>query len=372
MDSLLGNAGEDIADEDWSFDQDMVGSQYTGFTPETCKRLRQYEDEDVGGGRGHASLPADGGQSALPMHTWSSSDAPRTLVTERSRYVTAWDSNIGQLVKAFLDDELCNSMVGSISRDTLISLTLFMVTTFSNRILDALIRGDLPARAETDAGLKRELNAMRTAAQKDTDLPGIYGNFLADEHGISPNTSQMRRIIRHVRKYMDFEGADPAAINEADEIDRLFDPSLSHSETKHGHRRYLSGGAIGGVLQPPKDCRLAQVEDFCDRLEARLKDVATADKYKPMDWPLCEFGISWHLMFRLAQHECHTQSNYIMNLSEAVAVYLYGAPAYRIRQYVLYIIPYPFLLELAEIFVTKVGYGMVRFGGGFCHAFAGA
>lgn len=50
--------------------------------------------------------------------------------------------------------------------------------------------------------------------------------------------------------------------------------------------------------------------------------MATADKYKPMDWPLCEFGISWHLVFRLAQHECHTQSNYIMNLFEAVAVYL--------------------------------------------------
>lgn len=41
---------------------------------------------------------------------------------------------------------------------------------------------------------------------------------------------------------------------------------------------------------------------------------------------------------------------------------------YSMKPYILYAIPLDFLPELAEIFVTRCGHGMVRGGGGFNHA----
>ena len=48
------------------------------------------------------------------------------------------------------------------------------------------------------------LTKFMKAAKKNAAPPGIYGNFLANDRGHSPTATQLRRIIRYVRRYVVF------------------------------------------------------------------------------------------------------------------------------------------------------------------------
>lgn len=129
------------------------------------------------------------------------------------------------------------------------------------------------------------------------------------------------------------------------------------------------------------------VENFCEKLKVRLAGIPDSEDDKALvsvllhelsihlttglqEWPLCEYGYSKRPVSRLKDHIKHTNSNYVMNLFEAVASVVYPSQ-FEIKQYILYLIPSPTVKELAEMFITAVGHGMIYHGGGFSHAAAG-
>ncbi|KAK5163169.1 uncharacterized protein LTR77_010953 [Saxophila tyrrhenica] len=148
-------------------------------------------------------------------------------------------------------------------------------------------------------------------------------------------------------------------------IDSMVGARVDDSLYKQGHRTYRVSKKDPNGLPHPKVVR--EVEHFCDQLEKRLDELLEDEQDEPLGEPLCEFGFSGRLKKRLNKHKTHTGSNYIMNLFEATLKLTFPEEDFGIEQYVLYIVPYRFLKAITEMFITRIGHGMVRFGGGFSH-----
>lgn len=74
---------------------------------------------------------------------------------------------------------------------------------------------------------------------------------------------------------------------------------------------------------------------------------------------------------RKNEHARYKNSNFLVNLTEALSIKLLGHSTYNINLFVVYCIPFSMLSSLAEAFFTDVGQGYVANGGGFSHEPAG-
>ncbi|KAI7280795.1 hypothetical protein KC343_g530 [Hortaea werneckii] len=255
--------------------------------------------------------------SAAPAAT-SSSSVPSVpnLQDARLRYVNAWFAWMRGSSGGFL---------------------YTLIIAHDQNVLEGLLFGDLPARRRYLPPMDQALQKMRKEAEDAADearkLPGIYGNWLVDEDGESPSPTELREMIERVRDYMDEDGDE----FDANDVDGQKTPVVKRKDSSWGVRKYLS-----------------------------KNDGKTITKRAP----LCEFGFSINLIKRLKEHKNHVNSNYIMNLFEAVAISVHGSK-YAIEQNVIYIIPWGHLCELAEIFATRIGFGMTGLGGGFSHQLPG-
>ncbi|KAI7268118.1 hypothetical protein KC345_g7713 [Hortaea werneckii] len=294
----------------------------------------------------------------------SSSSAPN-LHEARLRYTNAWFVSARSLIHAVVDDELKVGTLTGMDERVVGGFLYTLIIAHDQNVLEGLLFGDLPARRRYLPPMDQALQKMRKEAEDAADearkLPGIYGNWLVDEDGESPSPTELREMIEKVRDYVDENGDD----FDANEVDGQKTPVVKRKNSSQGVRKYLSKDDGKTITE-----RVAHINNFCDQLEARLDLVPTSDVDKPLRAPLCEFGFSINLVKRLKEHKNHVNSNYIMNLFEAVAMSLHGSK-YAIEQHVIYIIPWGHLCELAEIFATRIGFGMTGLGGGFSHQLPG-
>ncbi|KAI6839549.1 hypothetical protein KC342_g3418 [Hortaea werneckii] len=294
----------------------------------------------------------------------SSSSAPN-LHDARMRYANAWFVSARSLIRVVVDDELKVGTLTGMDERVVGGLLYTLIIAHDQNVLEGLLFGDLPARRRYLPPMDQALQKMRKeaedAAHEARKLPGMYGNWLVDEDGESPSPTELREMIERVRDYVDEDGDD----FDANEVDGQKTPVVKRKDSAKGVRKYLSKDDGKTITQ-----RVAHINNFCHQLEARLDLVPISDVDKPLRAPLCEFGFSINLIKRLKEHKNHVNSNYIMNLFEAVAMSLHGSK-YAIEQHVIYIIPWGHLCELAEIFATRIGFGMTGLGSGFSHQLPG-
>ncbi|KAI6837485.1 hypothetical protein KC340_g6382 [Hortaea werneckii] len=301
--------------------------------------------------------------TAAPAATTSPS-VPN-LHDARMRYVDAWAVSARTLIHAVVDDELAVGTLTGLDKKVVGGLLYTLVIAYDQNVLEGLLLGDLPARLRYTPPLEHVLGKMMEEAQEAADearkLPGIYGNWLVDAQGQSPTPTELRSMIEKARDYVDEDGDSDVA----NRVDKQKTPIVRRATSAGGLRKYLSKDDGRTITE-----RVAHIENFCDQLEARLDLVPASEVDRPLRAPLCEFGFSINLTKRLKDHKTHVNSNYIMNLFEAVAMTLHGSK-FAIEQHVVNIIPWGHLCELAEIFATRIGFGMTGLGGGFSHQLPG-
>lgn len=122
-----------------------------------------------------------------------------------------------------------------------------------------------------------------------------------------------------------------------------------------------------------------QTKAFVRALRERLDSIDPADQDKPLQFPLVEVGYAKESIKRLSTHKSHCNSNYIMNLMDALFT-LWGPtigtgknerPKYRIEQEVIALIWKVDQAEVSEIGLTKLAEGYIHNAGGFSHFPAG-
>lgn len=122
-----------------------------------------------------------------------------------------------------------------------------------------------------------------------------------------------------------------------------------------------------------------QTKAFVRALRERLASIDPADHDKPLQFPLVEVGYAKDSIQRLGAHKSHRNSNYIMNLMDALFT-LYGPkigkgqnkrPKYKIEQEVIALIWKVNQAEVSEIGLTKLAEGYIHNAGGFSHFPAG-
>ncbi|GAB1743773.1 hypothetical protein NU219Hw_g693t1 [Hortaea werneckii] len=327
-----------------------------------------------------APTPSHGAMTAVKQPanpTAAASTAPATasaaapppsvpnLRDARMRYIDAWFVSARSLVRVVVDDELKVGTLTGMDERVFGGFLYTLIIAHDQNVLEGLLQGDLPARLRylppMDHALQKMMKEAKDAAAEARKLPGIYGNWLVNEDGESPSPTELREMIEKVRDYVDENGDD----FDANEVDGQKTPFVKRRDSSQGVRKYLFKDDGKTITE-----RVAHIENFCDQLEARLNLIPTSDVDAPLREPLCEFGFSVNLIKRLKDHKNHVNSNYIMNLFEAVAMSLHGTK-YAIEQHVIYIIPWGHLCELAEIFATRIGFGMTGLGGGFSHQLPG-
>lgn len=119
----------------------------------------------------------------------------------------------------------------------------------------------------------------------------------------------------------------------------------------------------------PVAIRVAKLSALCQALELRCSAIPKNEWHLPMRNPVSEWGYSDNAFPRLGNHRKHEQSNYLMNIMDAVCL------AYKkechFYQFVILQIPSKDLVELSEIYVTRIGQGYAKNGGGLAHHGAG-
>jgi hypothetical protein len=122
-----------------------------------------------------------------------------------------------------------------------------------------------------------------------------------------------------------------------------------------------------------------QTKVFVRALRERLDTIDPADHDKPLQFPLVEVGYAKESIQRIGAHKSHRNSNYIMNLMDALFT-LFGPkisrgqnqrPKYTIEQEVIALIWKVNQAEVSEISLTKLAEGYIHNAGGFSHFPAG-
>ncbi|KAI6833120.1 hypothetical protein KC332_g6643 [Hortaea werneckii] len=378
----LGNLSQD----------DNIGSQLTGLNPQAYRAARLAEsdggdddddDDDDKHAAASATKPSHGAVTAVtqpanalpPIAATPATPAATSTATPshgvpnlndaRMRYSNAWHVSARSLIRAVVDDELAVGTLTGLDKRVVGGLLYTLIIAHDQNVLEGLLLGDLPARLRYLPPMEHALQKMTDEAQEAADearkLPGIYGNWLVDAQGQSPTPTELRRMIAKARDYVDENGNSDAA----NRVDKQKAPIVRRATSAGGLRKYLS--KEDGRTIPE---RVHHIKNFCDQLEARLNLIPASDVDVPLRAPLCEFGFSINLIKRLKDHKNHVNSNYIMNLFEAIATTVHGSK-YAIEQHIVYIIPWGHLCELAEIFATRIGFGMTGLGGGFSHQLPG-
>ena len=132
-------------------------------------------------------------------------------------------------------------------------------------------------------------------------------------------------------------------------------PSLAFQERPTGDRKYVNSKT-----------HQANITAWLAATRARLNG-CPADE--PLARPLCEVGYATKPGERLEYHSKYLNSNYIMNLTEAVCKTMFRQ--YSMAQFVLFHLFHPVHAMIGEIIFTRLSLGYISHGGGFSHHPAG-
>ncbi|KAF2444390.1 hypothetical protein P171DRAFT_521728 [Karstenula rhodostoma CBS 690.94] len=124
--------------------------------------------------------------------------------------------------------------------------------------------------------------------------------------------------------------------------------------SEKGYRKYRTTKGPNSNKQ-----RMEHLRTFCNAFEKHTLDHAE----DASSHPLREVGYSKRCHYRLQQHRCHTSSNWLMNLIEAICEEAFNS-RFHLAQFVVARLFAPAQASVAEILVTRLAEGYITSGVG--------
>ncbi|KAF7924969.1 uncharacterized protein EAE98_007057 [Botrytis deweyae] len=237
---------------------------------------------------------------------------------------------------------------------------MFMIAGINSKILEHVVRGDLPKalQAPENLVLRHKMKKLMGGDKKEA-RPYIYIHYLVNFEGDSPTANELKLVISSVKIYIRGYGAenDEQSQRLAIEVDNAIESR--GSILRPGQRRYVE-----------KESWKQNILKWIKALEIRLEfEIKNGRGSEPLSRPLTEVGYAQSLD-RLEQHRKHRSSNYIMNLVEAVCRVRF-LQEYKNRQYIIFNLMEASDGMYGEILCTRFAQGYIANGGGFSHCAAG-
>lgn len=247
---------------------------------------------------------------------------------------------------------------------------LDILASMENELLKSLIDGSLPKKAEiTGSAVWRALQRM---AGQNPSPPSIYQNCICDHMGLSPTPRQWECVCSFMLLYIKGgQESDDLAM----EVDQLIYPTQKWPPrlARLGLRRYTEWRSYvedDGDRNPSSRHR-QMVKHFVSEMRSRIEgDLQSGKGNIPLAAPVIEIGFSINSVSRLREHRQHQQSNYLMNLAEAMFRHTYPG-TFRLQQLVIFACYRPSHPWFSEIILTQLGQGYTEGAGGFSHYPAG-
>ncbi|KAL8724963.1 MAG: hypothetical protein Q9166_007656 [cf. Caloplaca sp. 2 TL-2023] len=242
---------------------------------------------------------------------------------------------------------------------------LAMMVSIDPDLLNAMIEGQIARKAEI---IGTSISNRLTSMMNDQNPPpSIYQNAICDEEGNSPTPFQWFKILELMHLYIDGSKRGDEFAMAVDQIVHRSDawPVTNDPFARRLHRY------TDEHCDVPSSQRRRVIRNFTTQLADRLNaEVDRARLHVPLAAPVLEIGFSNGVRKRLRQHRKHRNSNYIMNLAEALFKHQYPK-MFCLKQHIIYNCwsadqPWP-----SEILLTRLGQGYVANGGGFSHYPAG-
>ncbi|KAJ9662070.1 hypothetical protein H2198_001612 [Neophaeococcomyces mojaviensis] len=155
--------------------------------------------------------------------------------------------------------------------------------------------------------------------------PVVYLNQIVDKAGISPTAKQLQQAVKVALQYID---TDNDAYNDiAFQIDcQIARPrKWSQEHTNQGLRRYCDfSKSIIKRNWELNEARRTTMQKFLEALSDRLQlQVQSNHGHRPFSRPLSNVGFTKNATHRLKEHKRHQNSNWMMNVFEAILQWLY-------------------------------------------------
>ncbi|KAL9017243.1 MAG: hypothetical protein Q9185_005408 [Variospora sp. 1 TL-2023] len=247
-----------------------------------------------------------------------------------------------------------------------------LMASIDPELLRAIIEGQIARKAEIPhTPLSDRLKRMM---DNQDHQPSIYQNAICDREGMSPTPCQWHRICHLMQVYVD----DDSVLGDelAAEVDQLIYPSCQWpvpvKAVEKSLRRYTEWDSFvyEGSLEHASGRRMI-ISEFADQLKVRLdEEVAKGRKHVPLVAPVVQVGFSDRVITRLWQHRHHKDSNYIMNLAQALFQHEYP-DRFCLKQHIIFECFQPDQPWFGEILLTRLSQAYTERGSGFSHYGAG-
>ena len=246
---------------------------------------------------------------------------------------------------------------------------LVMLASMDVHLLKAIIQGQVSRKAETPGD--PVWTSLEVINDPKVVQPSIYMNIICDSMGISPTPEQWDEICDYMYMYVD--RGDKHNKFAAD-VDQLIYPTDKWplQKTERGLRRYTDWkpSSKNGNSSPCLE-RRQMVRHFVSEMKSRIQvERAKGRCHIPFSAPVIEIGFSINSHHRLWEHRHHQNSNYLMNLAEAVLQYVFPG-MFRLQQRIIFGCFRPLQDWHAEVVLTQLAQGYTKGGRGFSHYAAG-
>ena len=316
-------------------------------------------------------------------------DIPRLEIVSPSRNPAA-DENLEALAKGKFhllrqiihEDERSQHVTAlrsgpdDVKRRYFIQCELTALLAFADtEIMAALIDGSYAFKAEIpDHPIFETLSSYN---ELEPERPSIYANCIVDRMGLSPTPFQWSVVCKNMLEYVDPRCA--RGNNLAVDVDQLIgaSPAWPVEVSRSGLRRYTEWPYY---VQQDGATRLHQVrrtviKKFALAMQERLAPLLEQKPdgrmdHVPLAAPPLNIGYSKEPTKQLLRHRKHRQSNYLMNLPQAIFEHVYPG-AFRLQQNIIF----PCFMQsqtwIGEIVFSQIAQAYTDDAGGFSHETAG-
>ena len=345
-------------------------------TWQELKFATQYWEERMANqGRGDSWLKDDHWYEDIP----SLEEQPRSTDQVADEYLQILETEgKAELLKAIMEKEKdgLKTPLREVVKDPAIRANhereiLIMLASMDTHLLKAIIQGQVSRKAETPGD--PVWTALKHLNDPKVVQPSIYMNSICDSMGISPTPEQWDEICDYMHMYAE-RGDEQLKNKFAAEIDQLIHPTEKWPPQKaeRGLRRYTDWkpSSKNGNSSPCLE-RRQMVCHFVSEMKGRIKvEKSMGRRLNPFSAPVIEVGFSINSHHRLWEHRHHQNSNYLMNLAEAVFEYVFPE-MFRLQQRIVYGCFRPLQDWHAEIVLTQLAQGYTKGARGFSHYGAG-
>jgi hypothetical protein len=243
-----------------------------------------------------------------------------------------------------------------------------IIASASSDIICSVIRGDISERYHRPG--EKDFRENLSYISNGNLTPSIYINTLVNKlDGTPPLISHAREMSQYAQRYI----TDDQLALDVDKIvgKKGYHQSAERSGSGLKYRRYFGEPLTDKKLQANrpqnrKDKLLEFLTDFDNALD-EMEKINGPNGY--MTRPLTEVGYATNPAERLAQHQSHNSSNFLMNLFESIC--LVFLKDYVNEQYVIYNCWAEHQGAIGEIVFAELSQCFTWTGTGFSHVEAG-